>query len=101
MRTLLLIALLAPALGATVAELRITEVQPLTDTVEVTHTGGTGFTQGADAFFRFGASSQVIANGTAWTAGEVKQFTVTGLPDAVSDLWLYSDNQFTMSTSII
>lgn len=95
--------LLAPALCATVAEFRITEVRfpspnPI---VEVTHTGAAGFTQTADAFFRFGTSSQAIPTGTAWTAGEVKQFTVIGLSSTLSDLWLYSDNQFTLSTSII
>ncbi|MBP9892167.1 MAG: hypothetical protein KBG84_09705 [Planctomycetes bacterium] len=101
-RLLVLAALLfAPALCATVAELRITEVRPLTDTVEVTHTGASGFTQTSDAFFRFGTSSQAITTGTAWTAGEVKQFTVTGLPDTLSDLWLFLDNQFTQSASII
>jgi hypothetical protein len=101
-RLILFVALLlAPALCATVSELRITEVRPLTDTVEVTHIGAAGFTQAADAFFRFGSSSQAIALGTAWTAGEVKQFTVTGLPDTISDLWIYLDNQFTLSSSII
>lgn len=93
--------LLAPALCATVAEFRITEVRPLTDTVEVTHTGAAGFTQTADAFFRFGSSSQAITNGTTWTANEVKQFTVTGLPDTISDLWIYLDNQFTLPSSIV
>lgn len=101
-RLMILAALLfAPALCATVSELRITEVRPLTDSVEVTHFGAAGFTQTADAFFRFGTSSQAIATGTAWTAGEVRQFTVTGLPDTLSDLWLYLDNQFTQSASII
>lgn len=92
---------LAPALCATVAELRITEVRPLTDTVEVTHVGAAGFTQTSNAFFRFGTSSQAIPNGTTWTAGEVKQFTVVGLPDALSDIWIYIDNQFTLSSSIV
>lgn len=99
--TLLAVLLLAPALCGAVADLRITEVQPLTDTVEVTHTGASGFTQTGDVFFRFGTSSQAIATGTAWAAGEVKQFTVTGLPDTLSDLWLFSDNQFTQSSSLI
>ncbi len=95
---------LAPALCATVSELRITEVRfpsPGSPTVEVTHIGAGGFTQAADAYFRFGTSSQAILSGTAWTAGEVKQFTVTGLSSTLSDLWLYIDNQFTLSTSII
>lgn len=99
--TALLLAL-AGALHADVGELRITEVNPATGQVEVTHTGVTGFTVGSflPLCHTFSYDSGVPA-GTTFGPGESKTFTVSGLNSVASDVWLFRDSFYTSSGSII
>jgi hypothetical protein len=71
-----------------VANLRITEVDPVTGQVEVTNTGP-AFTSGAHPFcHRFDCDSE-IPNGTTFLANEIKLFAVPSLNRKDTDLWLY------------
>lgn len=92
----------AQSLPADVGDLRITEVNPATGQVEVTHAGATGFTVGSFLPFchSFNYGSGIPA-GTTFAPGESKSFTVSGLGTTASDLWLYNDSNFASSGSII
>ena len=63
---------------ATVDDLRITEVNPTTDQVEITHTGTQAFTVPADVRLCYSFSyNTAIASGTPVNPGQV--FTVNAL----------------------
>ncbi|MEQ2007328.1 MAG: hypothetical protein ABMA26_11070 [Limisphaerales bacterium] len=97
-----LLLALAGALHADVSELRITEVNPATSQVEVTHTGAAGFTVASFLPFchSFSYGSGIPA-GTSFGPGESKTFTVSGLSATASDVWLYRDSNFASPGSII
>lgn len=79
----------ATAAGA-VDDLRITEVDPLGDAVEVTNASATGFTVPSPLpFCHLFNYSSVIPGGTIFAPGESKTFTVAGLANTASDIWLY------------
>ncbi|NUP88514.1 MAG: PQQ-dependent sugar dehydrogenase [Candidatus Sumerlaeia bacterium] len=91
-----------PAASAEVADLRITEVRPETDQVEVTNTSRLGFTTVSNLPFSHSLNEATfIAGGTSFASGESRVFTVPGLNDTGSDLWLYSDGNFTSPGSIV
>lgn len=98
-----LLAVLALPLTASaqIQNLRITELNPATDTAEVTNTGG-AFTDAASRPFchRFVYTS-VIPTGTSWTAGQVRTFSILGMNSADSDLWLYSAANFAIGSNIV
>lgn len=85
-------------LRAGIADLRITEVDPATGEVEVTHTASTAFTTSSALPFchRLNYSSVVPAN-TTFGPGESRSFVVAGLNRLDSDLWLYDPIQLTLS----
>lgn len=89
-------------LWAGVNDLRITEVNPSTGQVEVTHMGVGQFTATSSLPFchRFNYASAIPAN-TTFGSGESKVFTVAGLNPADSDLWLYRDGNIGSAASII
>jgi hypothetical protein len=89
-------------LRAGIADLRITEIDPATGEVEVTHTASTAFTTSSALPFchRLNYSSVVPAN-TTFGPGESRSFVVAGLNRLDSDLWLYRDSVFTSPGSII
>lgn len=88
--------------GASEGLLRITEVLPPTEEVEVTYTGDTTFTNSTALPFcyRFNYSTSIPA-GTVFEPGESKVFVLTGLDSSDSDVWLYKDNNFGSASSII
>lgn len=90
------------SLHAGINELRITEVDPATGRVEVTHVGATPFTTATSLPFchRFNYASVIPAN-TTFGAGESKVFVVLGLNTTDSDIWLYRDRNFSFASSII
>lgn len=102
LRLLVLVELFAGSLRAGVNDLRITEVNPATGQVEVTHIGTTPFTAATSLPFchRFNYFSVIPAN-TTFGAGESKVFVVAGLNTTDSDIWLYRDGNFTFASSII
>lgn len=86
-----LTALLSLAAGASaqVANLRITEVDPIANTVEIRNDGPAFTTSVAHPFcHRFNYASS-IPSGTSFAAGQLRTFTVASLTDGDSDLWLY------------
>lgn len=87
---------------AGVNDLRITEVNPATGQIEVTHIGATQFTTTSSLPFchRFNYFTVIPAN-TTFGAGESKVFVVAGLNTTDSDIWLYRDGNFTFASSII
>ena len=90
-----------PALAG-INDLRITEVDPAGDRVEVTHFADTAFTTSSTLPFchSFNYSSS-IPSGTNFGARESKTFTVNGLNDTASDIWLYRDSSFGSTASIL
>lgn len=88
------------ALGQ-VDNLRISEVDPAADTVEITNIGG-AFTTGASHPFchRFDYASS-IASGTTFDVDEARLFQATGLNDGSSDLWLYRQAPFSTAANIV
>ena len=86
---------------AQLENLRITEVSPSTDQVEVTNTGP-AFTTVANRPFchRFNYASS-IPSGTSFGAGEARVFAVSNLNDSDSDLWLYRSGPFGVASNII
>jgi hypothetical protein len=99
---LMLAAQFAVSLQAGVNDLRITEVNPATGQVEVTHIGTTQFTTTSSLpFCHLFNYASGIPIGTAFGAGESKVFTVSGLNSSASDLWLYLDSNFPNPGSII
>ncbi len=84
-------ALATPALSA-VEDLRITEIDLSTGTVEVTNTSPDPVTLSANMPFchRFDYSSS-ISGGTSFTGGESQTFSVSGLNATEGDLWLYDE----------
>ncbi len=99
--TLAALGLVATAATAQVDNLRITEVMPTTDQVEITNTGP-AFSVASDVRFchRFNYASSVPA-GTVFGAGEALVFTVSALDDADSDLWIYRSPTFADPNEII
>lgn len=99
---LTLAAQFAASVQAGVNDLRITEVNPATGQVEVTHIGATQFTTASSLPFchRFNYFTVIPAN-TTFGAGESKVFVVAGLNTTDSDIWLYRDGNFTFASSII
>lgn len=89
-------------LQAGVNDLRITEVNPASGQVEVTHVGATQFTTATSLPFchRFNYFSAIPAS-TTFGPGESKVFVVGGLNATDSDIWLYRDGNFTVASSII
>ena len=73
---------------AGIDDLRITEVDPAGDRVEVTHFADTSFTTSSALPFchRFNYASN-IPSGTSFGPRESKTFTVSGLNDTSSDIW--------------
>ncbi|TVQ31525.1 MAG: hypothetical protein EA376_09315 [Phycisphaeraceae bacterium] len=86
---------------AQVANLRITEVSPSGNMVEILNTGP-AFTTGSNHPFchRFNYQS-VIPSGTSFDAGERRVFAVTSLNNTDSDLWLYSQTPFNQAANIV
>jgi len=97
----LLIRGLLPA-RAGLSDLRITEVNPATSQVEVTHIDTNPFTTTSDLPFchRFNYSTVIPAN-TTFGPGESKVFIVAGLNATDSDLWLYRDGNFSSAASFL
>lgn len=89
------------AAAATLDDLRITEVRPDTDEVEVTNISTESLTTSQILFFCHRLIYPSIASGTTWTAGESKVFTLTSLNDTDSDVWLFRDGNFDSTASII
>lgn len=89
-------------LSAGVNDLRITEIDPGTRRVEVTHVGATGFTTTSSLPFchRFNYFTSIPAN-TTFGPNESKVFVVSGLNATDSDIWLYRNSVFTSAASII
>lgn len=100
--TLALVAQCFATVQAGVNDLRITEVNPATGQVEVTHIGATQFTTATSLPFchRFNYFSVIPVN-TTFGPGESKTFTLAGLNTTDSDVWLYRDGNFTFASSII
>lgn len=97
----LYMAVLAPRVFAQVENFRITEVDAAADQVEVTNTGAAHTTVVARPFcHRFDYLSNVPA-ATSFGPGEALLFTVTGLDDTDSDLWLYVAAPFIDPANII
>lgn len=91
-----------PTARGGVEELRITEVNPATGQVEVTHTGPTRFTTTASLPFCHRLNyATVIPPNTTFEPGESKVFVVTSLHPTDSDLWLYRDFNFGSAASIV
>ncbi len=99
---LTLAAQFAATVQAGINDLRITEVNPATGQVEVTHIGATQFTTSSSLPFchRFNYFTVIPAN-TTISPGESKVFVVAGLNTTDSDIWLYRDGNFTFASSII
>ncbi len=99
---LMLAAPFPAAIRAGVNDLRITEVNPATGQVEVTHIGATPFTTTSSLPFchRFNYFTAIPAN-TTFGPGESKVFVVAGLNATDSDIWLYRDGNFGSAASII
>lgn len=93
-------AALAASAGAQITNVRITEVIPTTEEVEITNTGGAFTTTSLHPFCHtFIYPSLPI--GTVFGAGARLVVTVPALADADSDLWLYTTSPFTSSTNMI
>lgn len=83
-----------------VANLRITEVDPVTGQVEVTNTGP-AFTSGAHPFcHRFDCDSEIPA-GTTFLADEIKVFPVAGMNPKDTDLWLHRTVPFSDPNNVV
>ncbi len=99
----LLAAGLAVSMGvsAQVDNLRITEVDPDGDQVEVTNVGDP-FTTSANRPFCHGFDYfSNIPSGTQFDAGQARLFTVNNLDDPATDLWIYRSSPFGNSNNII
>ena len=81
----------------------ITEVDPISDAVEVTYLDESVFTNSNDlAFCHELICSSVIPMGTVFGSNVSITFAVPGLNDSASDIWLYrGTNDFTNVTNII
>ena len=91
----------AVASVAQVGNLRITEVDPSGDRVEVSNTGPAFTTTAARPFcHKFDYASSIPAQ-TLFTAGASEVFTVVGLDDSSSDLWLYRSRSFSDADEIV
>jgi len=89
------------AVFAQVENLRITQVDPHNNLVEVTNVGPAFVTATSHPFcHRFNYFS-AISVGTSFAAGESKVFTVSGLNSADSDLWLYKAPPFEVAGNIV
>jgi len=86
--------------GAT-TPLRITEVATSSSVVEVTNLSTAAYVVAADMYFSHGNNTaSTIPASTTFTAGESKLFTVAGLDQNDSDLWLFRDANFTDPASL-
>lgn len=84
------------------SELRITRIDPATDRVWVTHLDVTTYVTTDELPFchRFNYASS-IPSGTTFGFFETQVFTVPGLHDSNSDLWLYRSSNFSDAANII
>lgn len=99
---MLLSFVLATLAIADVNDLRITEVQPDADTVQVTNVGVDSFTTGADLYFsHLQQTGSTIPTGTSFASGESKSFAVTSLADIDGDIWLYLTANFASPSEIL
>lgn len=101
--TFAFLCVFAPSMiHAGINDLRITELDPLGDKVEVTHFSDSTFTTTAALpfchSFNYGSN---IPSGTQFGPRESKVFTVSGLNNTASDIWLYRDGSFGSSSSIL
>lgn len=92
---------LTSLVSAQVTNLRITEVDPHADQVEVTNFGPAFVTTADRPFCHSFNYSSRISSGTSFAAGEAKVFAVTGLDDVDSDLWLYLSGPFGNGANIV
>lgn len=92
-----------PSLWAGQDDLRIIRVNPASDTVWITHFGGSDYTVAADMAFCHSFNYQTrIRAGTTFGPEETKTFTVAGLNDFGSDLWLYRGTSgYTVGANIV
>ena len=83
-------------------DLKMTEIGPSSDAVEITHCSTGTFTTAANHPFchRFNYSSFIPAS-TTFTGGQSRIFAVTGLDDADSDIWLYNAGNFSTPGDMI
>lgn len=99
----LALAAAAPAPGQ-VGNLRITEVNPQANQVEVTNTGGAFTLTTTAPFCHQFLYGSVVPSGTVFAAGQIRLFNITdfgGLHDTDSDLWLYRNSFFELVTSLV
>lgn len=87
---------------AGIDDLRITEVDPVGDRVEVTHFADSSFTTTSALPFchRFNYPTS-IPSGTAFGPRESKTFNVSGLNNSSSDIWLYRNGSFASTSAIL
>jgi hypothetical protein len=86
---------------ADLLDLRITEVDPDGDTVEITNTGAAFSTSAARPFcYAFNYSSTIPAS-TNFAAGGIQTFSTSGLSDTASDIWLYQSGPFGTASNMI
>lgn len=99
--SLMVMAGAAASASGQVTNFRITEVDPIANTVEIWNDGPAFTTTAAHPFcHRFNYATS-IPSGTAFTAGQRRTFTVTNLNDTDSDLWLYISSPFGTAANII
>lgn len=99
--SMLTACLLATGLTAQIDNLRITEVDAAGDLVEVTNVGPAFVTPVAYSFSHRSNQASSIPAGTSFGVLQVLTFTVTGLDDADSDLWLYRNPVFTLPANVV
>lgn len=83
-----------------IGSFRITEVDPRSDQVEVTNTGGDHTTTQARPFCHRFTYGSTIPAGLLFLSGEARVFQVAGLAND-SDLWLYRSSPFTIGGNLI
>jgi len=84
-----------------IGTLRVTEIDPFGDEVEITNVGG-AFTTQADHPFchRFDYGSSILAF-TNFPAGSRTVYSIFRLTDNDSDFWLYESEPFTTASNIV
>lgn len=87
--------------SAQVANLRITEVIPATDQAEVHNTGGAFSTVANRPFCHIFNYASTVPSSTAFAADDRQVFSVSGLNNSASDLWLYTSGPFNNGGNII
>lgn len=86
---------------AQVENLRITEVDPVFDIVEVTNTGPAFVTAEDHPFCYRLQYSAVIPEGTIFQPGQIRTFSANNLAQDNSDLWIYTHPPFTIAENIV